>query len=173
MDGGADKGVNGRRGKAFKLAELGGEGSRGGDKDLGVFFENDLAGAIFMRGVEVGEQKTNGDRFDPGVFELAGRLTDRSFIERNQNLAVRRNKPLRNTLAIAAADQRAVLPGNLLLNGVVMGPLVATDMENIAVALGGHHAGGRAFIFQQSIGGDRGPVVDQGNAVERNGLVVA
>ena len=173
MDGRADKSVNSGRGKPFKLAELGGEGGRGGDKDLGVFFENELTGAIFMLGVEIREQKTDGDRFNLGVFEFAGRLADRELIERNQDLAMRRNESLRNTLAMAAADQGAVLPGNLLLNGVVMGPLVAPDVENIAVALGGNHTRGRAFILQQGVGRDRGTVVDQSNTVERDGLVAA
>ena len=86
---------------------------------------------------------------------------------------MRRNESLRHALAIAAAYQGTILPGNLLLDGVVLRPLVATDVENVAVALGGNHAGSRALIFQQGIGRDRGAVVDQGNAIERNGLVAA
>ncbi len=61
---------------------------------------------------------------------------------------------------MAALDQHAVLPGNLLRDGVVLGSLVATDVDDVAVAPGGDHPGGRTSALEHRVGGDGGPVQD-------------
>src|SRR5439155_18374562 len=60
--------------------------------------------------------------------------------------------------AVAALDQGAVLPGHLHLDRVVQGPLVAGDVQNVAIALGRDHPDLGAVVLEQGVGGDGGPV---------------
>jgi len=46
-----------------------------------------------------------------------------------------------------ATDERTVLPRNFLLDREVMRALVAANMDDVPIALGGDHAGRRAFVF--------------------------
>ena len=57
-------------------------------------------------------------------------------------------------------DQRPSLPGNVLLNGVVLGSLVTTNVENIPVAFCGDQSSLGAFVFKQRIRSDRRAMVD-------------
>ena len=85
------------------------------------FLEHDLLGAFLMGRIEIGKQKADGDRFDARSRQFARARAHLVFRERDAHLAVRRHQPLGRYLAESAPDQRAMLPGNLLHDRIVLG----------------------------------------------------
>ena len=59
---------------------------------------------------------------------------------------------------MTAPNQGPVLPGDLLADGVVLGSLVAPDVEDVAIVPGGHHAGAGAVVLEHRVGRDGGAV---------------
>ena len=59
---------------------------------------------------------------------------------------------------MTALNQGPILPGYLLADGVVLGSLVASDVEDVAVVPGGHHAGAGAVVLEHRVGRDGGAV---------------
>jgi hypothetical protein len=64
-----------------------------------------------MRRVQIGEQKTNGDRLDVFLAQSDRRLAHGGLVERLEFLAGRGRQPPVHDLAISAFDERAILPG--------------------------------------------------------------
>src|SRR5262249_21729618 len=79
---------------------------------------------------------------------------------RNQNFSLRGNETLCHHLAVTTPSEGAVLPGDFLLNGVVLRTLMPTYMENISIPLGGNHACARPFVLKQGVRRDGGPMID-------------
>ena len=110
---------------------------------------------------------------DARFLELAHRLADAFLVERLQHLAARRHQPLRHRLAMPALDQRPALPRDVLHDRVVLRPLVAADMQDIAIAAGGDHAGDGAVVLEDGIGGDGGAVEHHVDGLARDAVLVA
>ena len=73
-------------------------------------------------------------------------------------LAVRRRDPLGHGQAVAAAHERRRLPGDVLHHRVRLRPLMASDVDDVAHALGGDHSGQRAAVLEHRVGGHGGAV---------------
>ncbi len=170
---GADEGVHRRRGEALELAELRRHRRGGGGEALGIFLAHDGQRARLVRRVEIGEQEADGDRLHAGVLQLAHGLADAFLVERLQHLAARRHQPLGHRLAMAALDQRPVLPRDVLHDRVVLRPLVAADMQDVAVAAGGDHAGDGAVVLEDGVGGDGGAMEHHVDRLARDAVLVA
>ena len=170
---GADEGVHRRRREALELAELRRHRRGGRGEALGIFLAHDRERARLVRGIEVGEQEADGDRLHARLFQLAHRLAHAGFVERLQHLALGRHQPLLHRLAMAALDQRPVLPGDVLHDRVVLRPLVAADMQDVAIAAGRDHAGDGAVVLEDGVGGDGGAVEHHVDGLARNPVLVA
>ena len=170
---GADEGVHRRRGEALELAELRRHRRGGRGEALWIFLAHDRQRAILMRGIEVGEQEADGDCLHALFLELAHGLANARFVERFEFLAPGRHQPLLHGLAEAPLDQRAVLPGNVLHDRVVLRPLVPADMQDVAVAAGGDQAGDRAVMLEDGVGRDGGAMEHHVDRLARNSVLVA
>ena len=170
---GADEGVHRRRGEALELAELRRDPGRGGDEGLGPFLQHDGPRALLVRGVDVGEEEADGDRLYALVAQRPRGLAHALFVERLQHVALRRHPPLLHGEAVAAAHQRARLPRDVLHDRVVLGPLVTADVDDVAVAGRGDHAGLGAVVLEHRVGRDRGAVEDVGDGVRRRAAPLA
>ena len=170
---GADEGVHRRRGEALELAELWRNARRRGDEGLRPLLQHDGARALLVRRVDVGEEEADGDRLHPLVAKRAGGLAHALFVERLQHRALRRHPPLLHGQPVAAAHERARLPRDVLHDGVVLRPLVAADVDDVAVAGGRDHAGLGAVVLQHRVGRDRGAVEDVGDGVRRRAAPLA
>jgi hypothetical protein len=155
---GPDERVHRRGGEPLELAELRRHLGGGGHEALGVFLQDDLPGAQLMRRVQVGEQEADGDGLDARLLQLARGAADRVLVQRFQNLAPGRDQPLGDGLAVPAAHQGPILPGDLLHDRVVLRPLMAPDMQDVAVSRRGDQPRFHALVLQDGVGGDRGPV---------------
>src|SRR5207248_6473417 len=85
----------------------------------------------------------------------------------------RGHQPLLYRLAMPPFDQRAVLPGYVLHDRVVLRPLVASDMQDVAIATGGDHAGNRSVMLEDGVGGDGGAVEHHVDGLTRDCTLVA
>ncbi len=170
---GTDEGVHRRRGEALELAELRRHRGGGGGEALGIVLAHDRHGARLVRRVEIGEQEADGDGLHARFLELAHGLAHAFLVERLQHLALGRHQPLRHRLAMAALDQRPVLPGDVLHDRVVLRPLVAADVQDIAIAAGRDHAGHGAVVLEDGVGGDGGAVEHHVDRLARDVVLVA
>ena len=75
--------------------------------------------------------------------------------------------------AVAAAHEGPVLPGDLLPDRVVLGPLVTSDVDDVAIALAGDHPGAGALVGEDRIGGDGGAVEQMPDLGRRERLALA
>ncbi len=153
-DFGSDVGVHGRGGEALELAKLWRHRGRGGDKRLRKFLADNLGRALLVTGVDVGKQKTDRDRVDASRFQLAGGLSHLPFVQRRQDRPQGGHEPLTHGFAIAPLDQHAVLPGDFLLNGIMLRALMPADVHDIPVPGTGDHAGDSAVLLQDGVGRD-------------------
>ena len=125
-----------------------------------------------MRRIEIGEQKAYRDRFDAFRLQRPRRGKHAAFIERLKFLAMRRYQSSLHDFAMAALDQRPVLPRQFLHDRIVLDTLMTRDVDDVAEALIGEHAGASAFVLQHGIGG-RGRAVQHVIDVARRDAVVA
>jgi hypothetical protein len=150
-----DEGVEQSRGKALELAELRRHLGRGADEAIGELLARDVARPLLMRCVQVREQEADRYRLDTGGAKRSRRLAHRSLVERSQYLAARWRQALGDREAMPALDQRPILPGNFLPDRIMLRTLVASDVDDIAIAGSRNHASDRPVIFQHGIGADR------------------
>ena len=170
---GPDEGVHRRGGEALEFAELRRHRRGGGGEARRIFLAHDFHGARLVGGIEVGEQKADGDGFDAGFLQFAHGLAHTLLVERLQLLATGRHQPLRHRLAVAALDQRPVLPGDVLHDRVMLRSLVAADVEDVAIAAGRDHAGDGAVVLEDGVGGDGGAVEHSIDGFARDSVLVA
>src|SRR6266851_2715171 len=142
-----DKGVEQRGGESLEFAELRRHLGRAADEDFGRLLAHDVARARLVRRVEVGEQEADGYRLDTVVAQRASGLAHPRLVERDQHVAAWRNEALRHRSAVPPAGQRPVLPWHLLADRIMLRPLVAPDMDDIAIALRGDHPGDCAVML--------------------------
>ncbi len=154
---GADEGVDAGGGEPLKLAELGKDTGTGGNEGLGEKVLGQFRDAVFVTGVEVGVEEADRDRLHASGFEFQNGGAGSVFVQGSQHFTPW-VEPFGDDFAIAPFHQRACLPGNILHDGVVLRALVATNVDDVAIALGGDHAGASTVVSEQGIGGDRGAV---------------
>ena len=105
-------------------------------------------------------QEADGDGLDARVLQEADLAADGILVERRDDFAVRRGHALSDDAAVAALDERARLPREVLLDREVERLLVARDVEDVAEALGGDQADGGALVRQRDVRRD-GRAVEQ------------
>ena len=170
---GADEGVHGRGGETLELPELGRDRRRAGDETAGQLFLQDIARTLLVLRVQVGEQEAHRHRFHPGIPQRAGGSPYLVLVQRDQHLAPRRGQALGHPDPVTAPNQGAVLPGDLLADGVVLGSLVAPDVEDVAVVPGGDHAGAGTVVLEHRVGRDGGAVEEVLDPTGRDGEALA
>ena len=168
-----DEGVHGGGGEPLELPELGRHGHRRGHEAVGMRFAHDGRGPLLVGGIDPGEEKAHRDRLHAFVPESAGGASHRLLVERDEDLAGRRRDPLRHREAVPAAHEGSVLPRDLLPNGVVLGSLVAADVDDVAVALAGDHPGAGAVMGEDRVGRDGGAVKQVSDLVGGDRLPLA
>ena len=160
-------------GETLEFAELRRDKRRSRDERVRHDLAHDRLGALLMRGIEIGEQEADGDRLDAFLAQRDARRAARRFVERLELLAGRRNQPAVHDLAMAALDQRAVLPGQFLPDRIVFDALMAGDMQDVAKALVGDHARARALVLQHRVGRGRRAVEHVVDGGRRDAVRVA
>lgn len=172
-DPGADVGVEAGSREALELAverqHLAGEREIG----VGTFLPQDPLDALLVGGVEVGMQQADGDGVDPGLGERPRPLAHLVLVERHDDLALRRGDALLDREPVAAPDQRARLPRQLLLQREVVRLLVARDVQDVAEALGRDEAHLGALVLQRDVGRDRGAVEQQVDRLQADARLAA
>src|SRR5215510_1088542 len=118
-DLGANKGVHSGGGKTFELPELWGNGGGCCDKTLWIFFHDDGAGTLFVCRVEVGKQKADRNGLDARGLEFTGHLAYGGLVQGNQHVTMRRYQAFRYGLTKPAPHQWAILPRDILHDGVM------------------------------------------------------
>ena len=113
-----------------------------------------------MRGVEVGEQKTDGNAFYPFDGKLPRGAAHGLFVQGHQFCAIRRDKATGHRLAMRPFDQWARLPGQILLDRIVFNPLMPGNVQNIAETVIRDQPSLCALMFQHGIRGGGGAVQD-------------
>ena len=132
-----------------------------------IFLLDDPLHDLFVRGIEEREQEADRDGLDAVLLELSDRAPDFVLVDRMQHFAVRRDQALLDRQAMTPLDHRIFLPGNVLRDAEIQRPLVATDMDDVAEALGGHHAGLDPGVLQHEVGRDRRAVKQVVDRIER------
>ena len=127
----------------------------------GRILRHDRLDAVLMRRIEVGEQKADGDGFHASLAKRDRRAAHPLFIQGLELLPVRRRQASLDHHAVAAFDQWTILPGQLLPDRVVLDPLMASDMQNVAEAFIGDHACPGALVLEHRIGRGRRRVEDE------------
>ena len=151
----SDKGVKQSRRKPFELAELRRDLGRGASEALREFFLHYLPCPRLMRGVQIREQEADCDRLDPLGAQRPSRLAHPFLVEWNQFFPARRRQAFGDRPAMTASDQWPILPRNFLADRIVLRALVASDVDDIAIAGSRNHAGHRPVMLQHCIGTDR------------------
>ena len=123
-----------------------------------MFFEHDLARPSFMSVVEIGEEEADSNGLDSFCLQLLDGAAHFSFVEREQYLPGGGDQAFCHDLPVASADQRPVLPGDVLHDRVILGSLVTGNVQDVAETAGRQHAGHGSVMLQQGIGGRRGAV---------------
>ena len=165
----SDERVHARGREALELAELREDVGARRDERARDLFRDDLGGAPLVLRVEVGEEEADRDRLDARLFQRAGGGANLGFVQRLQHVPGRWRDPFRDDLAVAALDERPGLPGNVLHDRVVLRPLVAADVNDVAEALCRQHSGLGAAVLEHRVRGD-GRSVEDGVDVGRRDL---
>ena len=160
-----DKGIHRRGRKALVLADDIGDLGRGADISVGHLGTNDLGRAPFVRIIEKREQKADDHGFDAAALEQPRRLDDLFLIERNFDRSLGRQDALGHRNAVAPLDQRPLLPRNLEMQREIVRSFVPADVQDVAEVARRQHANFGAVVLYGDVGGDCGPVNDQGNVV--------
>ncbi len=113
-----------------------------------------------MDRVAVAVDEADHDGLDALLAKLLRGLRDLVLVERRQDLAAGPD-PLGDDLAVAAPDERAILPGHLLVDRVVLGPLVPRDVEDVAVAAGRDEPDRGAVVLEERVRRDRRAVEER------------
>ena len=110
-----------------------------------------------MRGIGVGVQKANGDRFHALRLQRADSVPDFLFVERGGDAAVA-ERALLDADTSPARDQRLVWRNKEIVERDVDRLDAAPYFDAVAEAFGRDHTGLGAAPGQQDVGGERGAV---------------
>ena len=96
----------------------------------------------------------------PATLQLAHALAHLVVVERSHDVPRRRRDALVDAQAVPPLDQRMALPGQLAVQREVQRPLVPSDVEDVAHALGGDKPDGGAPALKHDVRGNGRPVKD-------------
>ena len=117
-----------------------------------------FGGAPLMRRIDVGMQEADRDRLDIFfLLEAGDRVAHLLLVERSSGYR-RRTRALLDAEAPPARDQRLVGRDEHIVQRHVDRLDAAPDLDAVAEALGGDHAGLGAAAGEQDVGGERGAV---------------
>jgi hypothetical protein len=161
-----DVGIERRHAGTLVLAEGRIDFAGQGDHDLRVAIGDDLARPPLMRRIEEREQVADGDRFDAFADQLIDRPDDRALIQRDENIAGRR-EALAHLLAQRTRCQEHRRLG--LEDEVVhFVPHLAADLEHVLEARGREKADLRSLGLDHGVGGNRRAVHEADDLVRRH-----
>ena len=157
-------GVGRDRRAALELAVFLRQFVRSGDEQAGMVLFQDRLGAPLVIGIGIAVEKQDGGGFDAERSELFAERRDFVFIQRRIDLAVGQHA-LVDLEAQRPLDQRHVLAEEQIVG---VGPVDASDLVDVAKALGDEQRRARAGALEHRVDGD-------GRAVEkqRGGAVIA
>ena len=144
---GAHVGIEAGGAESLVLPVLGDHLVAEGKKDLGPFLANQFPHPLLVIRVEEREQKADCYRLDFGLLQLADRLAHLLLVKGLGHVAVGCVDAFVHRQPVAPPHQGILLPGEILLNAEVVGPLVTGDMEDVAVTLRGQHPGLGPFVL--------------------------
>jgi hypothetical protein len=84
--------------------------------------------------MEIRKQEADSNSLHSRGFELAGDSTHRGFVQRQQHFTKWWYQPFWYHLAVSSADERPILPRDLLHNRVMLRLLVASNVNNVPIA---------------------------------------
>ena len=120
---------------------------------------NNLAYALLVRRVSIGMQQPYGEALDGLDLDALDQLGDGRFIQVLQHPATVIH-PFAHSKAQRARYQRWIAVG---IEVVLVEAVFVADLQGIAMALGGDERSAGATALDQSIGGKRGAVGDEGH----------
>ena len=169
----ADVRVQADRGEPLELAVERQHLVRDGQVRLGELLEHDLLDPLLVRRVEVRVKQADGDRLDACGLQLADPLAHLVVVERDEHVAVRDGDALLHGQAVAALDERARLPGQLLLEREVVRLLVPRDVEDVAHPVRRDQPDLRARVREHDVGRDGRAVEEVVDLGERDAGLAA
>ena len=89
--------------------------------------------------------KAHADRLDASLAEQGAGIADFRFVHSHGDFAQRRQNAFGDGDAVAPFDQRVRLPRHIEMQGKVMRPLVAPDVQNVAKAARGDQRAARTI----------------------------
>ena len=136
------------------LAELRSDLRGERDHRFGERLVHDLARPILVRGIQVGVEIADRDRFHALVLQLPGGGRDRFFVQRRHHFA-RRVQPLRDSEAQVPRREGA---GLFELEVVERWPDLTLDLQHVPEPFGGDEPGGSKLPLDDRVGGHGGAV---------------
>ena len=158
------RGVDRRRDAALELARFRQQRVAHGDVAVRPGFGGDLGGAALMRRVGVGMQEMDDQRLAAGVDQAANGSAHLVLVERRAHIA-RRFDALRHFEPEIARDDRHEDAGH----AIGLRPRAAAELDDVAEAARGDHAGHRQPPLEHGVGRRRGAMDDQVDRLDREG----
>jgi hypothetical protein len=155
----ADEGVQADRREPLVLTVLRQDLRGDREERLRELLSDDCSDAGLVIRVQEREQEAHRDGLDACLLQLQHTLARPFLVERNEHLAVPGDS-LGHRPAIAAADDRIALPGQILIVREVQRLLVTRDVQDVPVALRGQHPDLRPVVLDDDVGRDRRSVED-------------
>jgi len=128
---------------------------RDGQVRLRELLEHDLLDPPLVRRVQVRVQQADRDRLDAGVAQLPDPCAHLVVVERSQHVAARDGHALLDRQPVAALDEGARLPGQLLLEREVERLLVPRDVDDVPHPPGRQHPDLGARVGEHDVRRDR------------------
>ena len=139
--------------------------SRGVTDDAGQRAAQELARALLVRGMGIGVQEADGDRFDAARLRASRRL--RATARLVERRAARRRRPSSRSAHVKRSGRGTSGGGRSMYDVVLLEALLVAHLEHVAKALGGEQRGARALALDQRVGGERRAVDEDADVARR------
>ena len=159
---GAQDRVHHRRREAFVLEDFGQSLGRRGDLHAGKLLHQDLLHARFVLRVDEGVHEADGDGLDTALAQNPGLLARIRLVQRGRYLSAVVD-PLAHGQPVPAPD---VGLGHVFVRVPEVLLVGAPDLDDVPVALGADHRGGRQAAGNQRVGGNGRAVGEEGHVLE-------
>ena len=156
-----DERVHRRGGEPLELPDDVGDVRRAADVGAGHLALHDGLRPALVSVVDEREQEPDDHRRDAAALEHRDGVEHLLLVERRLDPSVGGEDALGDGDAVAALDQRPVLPRHLEVEREVVGALVAADVQDVAEVARGEHPHLGAVVLDGDVGGDGGAVDDE------------